>query len=62
MSMKMVVENLEYARNFERLAAHETNPDIKAVFERQAAAYRARAAAPRKKDRASGPPNSDSSN
>jgi hypothetical protein len=49
MSMKMVVEYLEYARNLERLAAHETNPDLKAVFERQAAAYRARAACTAKK-------------
>ena len=61
MSLKTVVEYLEHARDFERLAVNETNPDLKAAFERQAAAYRELAAALRKKDRASGPPNSDSS-
>jgi hypothetical protein len=40
MSPKMVVEYLEYARDFERMAANETNPDLKAVFEKQATAYR----------------------
>ena len=38
--MKMVAEYLEHALNFERMAAEETNPQIKAVFEKQAAAYR----------------------
>ena len=38
--MKMVAEYLEHAINFERMAAEETNPQIKAVFEKQAAAYR----------------------
>ena len=38
--MKMVAEYLEHAINFERMAAEEANPEIKAVFEKQAAAYR----------------------
>jgi bacterioferritin (cytochrome b1) len=38
--MKMIAEYLEHALNFERMAAEETNPAIKAVFEKQAAAYR----------------------
>jgi hypothetical protein len=33
-------EYLENARQFERLAADETNPVIKAQFEKQAEAYR----------------------
>jgi hypothetical protein len=42
--MKMAAEYLEHALNFERMAAEETNPSIKAVFETQAAAYRKLAA------------------
>ena len=38
--MKMVADYLEHALNFERMAAEETNLQIKAVFEKQAAAYR----------------------
>ena len=38
--MKMLAEYLEHALNFERMAAEEKNPEIKAVFEKQAAAYR----------------------
>jgi hypothetical protein len=38
--MKMVAEYLEHARQFERMAAEELNPKVKAQFERQAAAYR----------------------
>jgi bacterioferritin (cytochrome b1) len=38
--VKMLAEYLEHALNFERMAADETNPAIKAVFEKQAAAYR----------------------
>jgi hypothetical protein len=38
--MKMIAEYLDHALNFERLAANETNPAIKVVFEKQAAAYR----------------------
>jgi hypothetical protein len=36
----MIVEYLEHALNFERMAAEETNPEVKAVFEKQAATYR----------------------
>ena len=38
--MKMIAEYLEHALNFERMAAEETNPQVKAVFEKQAATYR----------------------
>jgi hypothetical protein len=38
--VKMIAEYLEHALNFERMAAEETNPAIKAVFEKQAASYR----------------------
>jgi DICT domain-containing protein len=38
--MKMIAEYLEHALNFERLAAQENNPEIRAQFETQAAAYR----------------------
>ena len=38
--MKMVAEYLEHALNFERRAAEESNPQIRAVFEKQAATYR----------------------
>jgi hypothetical protein len=38
--MKMVAEYLEYARQFERMAAEELNPEVKLQFEKQAAAYR----------------------
>src|SRR4051794_22238573 len=39
-TMKLLTEYLEHALTFERMAAEETNPDVKAQFERQAAAYR----------------------
>jgi hypothetical protein len=42
--MKMVTEYLDHALNFERMATDETNPQIKAVFEKQAATYRKLAA------------------
>src|SRR4051812_157125 len=42
--MKMVAEYLEHALNFERMAADEPNPELKAYFERQAANYRKLAA------------------
>jgi hypothetical protein len=42
--MKMIAEYLEHALNFERMAAQETNPDVKAAFEKQATAYRKLAA------------------
>jgi hypothetical protein len=38
--MKMVAEYLEHALNFERMAAAENDPQLKANFETQAAAYR----------------------
>ena len=38
--MKMLSEYLEHAINFERMAAEEDNPVLKAQFEKQAAAYR----------------------
>jgi hypothetical protein len=38
--MKMIAEYLEHALAFERLAAGEQNPILKADFEKQAAAYR----------------------
>jgi hypothetical protein len=42
--MKMIAEYLEHALNFERMAAEETNPEVKTAFEKQAAAYRKLAA------------------
>jgi hypothetical protein len=47
--LKMLAEYLERALNFERMAADETNAAIKAVFEKQAAAYRKLAAERSKK-------------
>jgi hypothetical protein len=38
--MKMVAEYLEHALNFERMAAAEDDPQLKADFEKQAVAYR----------------------
>jgi hypothetical protein len=38
--MKTIAEYLEHALQFERFAAREENPKIKAEFEKQAAAYR----------------------
>jgi hypothetical protein len=38
--MKHLTEYLEYALTFERMAAQETNPEVRAQFEKQAAAYR----------------------
>ena len=38
--MKMVAEHLDMALKFERLAAHESDPEVRAQFEKQAAAYR----------------------
>jgi hypothetical protein len=42
--MKMVAEYVEHALQFERLAAHEKNPQLRADLEKQAAAYRKLAA------------------
>jgi hypothetical protein len=47
--MKMIAEYLEHALNFERMAAEEKNPEVKAVFEKQAATYRKLAAERTKK-------------
>jgi hypothetical protein len=38
--MKPIAEYLEHALQFERLAAAEENPEVKAQFEKQADAYR----------------------
>jgi hypothetical protein len=38
--MLKLAEYLEHVRQFERLAAEETNPVIKAQFEKQAESYR----------------------
>jgi len=36
----MIAEYLEHALNFERMAAEESDPAVKAVFEKQASTYR----------------------
>jgi len=54
--MKMLAEYLEHVRQFERLAAEETNPQLKTDFEQQAAAYRMRATERAKKLRLESPP------
>jgi hypothetical protein len=38
--MKMVAEYLEHALSFERMGVAEKDPELKAAFEKQAAAYR----------------------
>ena len=38
--MKLLTEYLEHALQFERLAALESNAELKAMFESQAVAYR----------------------
>jgi hypothetical protein len=38
--MKLLTEYLEHALAFERMAAQENNPEIRAQFEKQAVAYR----------------------
>ena len=42
--MKLLNEYLEHALTFERMAAEESNPEVKAQFEQQAKAYRRLAA------------------
>jgi hypothetical protein len=42
--MKMIAEYLDHALDFERMAAQENNPEIRAVFEKQAVTYRQLAA------------------
>lgn len=39
-AMKMITEYLDHAITFERMAAEEDNPAVKAQFEKQAKAYR----------------------
>jgi hypothetical protein len=39
-TVKMIAEYLEHALQFERMAASEKNPELKAQLEKQAAAYR----------------------
>lgn len=53
--MRLVAEHLALAHQFERLAAHETDPKIKKQFEEQAQAYH-RLAAKRAKDLGLAPP------
>lgn len=48
-SMKMIAEYLEHALQFERMAADEGNPQLKADLKRQADAYRKLAAERAKK-------------
>src|SRR5436305_92573 len=43
-AMKLLTEYLEHALAFERLAAQESNPEVRTQFESQAAAYRKLAA------------------
>jgi hypothetical protein len=38
--VKLIAEYLERAHQFERLAAHETDPKLKSNLEKQARAYR----------------------
>jgi hypothetical protein len=38
--MKLLNEYLEHALSFERLASEESNSELRAQFEKQAAAYR----------------------
>jgi len=38
--MKLLNEYLDHALTFERLASQENNPEFRAQFEKQAAAYR----------------------
>jgi hypothetical protein len=42
--MKMIAEYLEHAIEFERMAAEETNQEVKAAFAKQAETYRKLAA------------------
>jgi hypothetical protein len=51
----MIAEYVEHALQFELLAAHEKNPQLKADLEKQAAAYR-KLAADRAKEIGSEPP------
>ena len=53
--MKMVAEYIEHALNFERMAAIETDPSLKADLVKQAVAYR-KLAADRAKELSLQPP------
>jgi hypothetical protein len=53
--MKMIAEYQEQAIQFEKMAAEEKDPKLKAQFEKQAAAYK-RLAAERAKKLGLGPP------
>jgi hypothetical protein len=57
--MKMVAEYLDKAITFERMAAAESDPELKASLEKQAAAYRKLAAARAKKYNLHLPPQSN---
>ena len=57
--MKMVAEYVEKALNFERLAAEETNPELKAQLEAQAASYRKLAVERARRENLPYPPNSN---
>jgi len=56
--MKMIAEYIEHALTFERMAANEQNPKVKAEFEKQARAYRKLAAERAKKSGLEPPPSS----
>ena len=51
--MKMIAEYLEHALNFERLAAAEDDPELKASLMKQAVSYRKLAADRALKDKLS---------
>jgi hypothetical protein len=57
--MKMIAEYLETAIHFEKMAADEKNPKLKADFEKQAAAYRKLAEQRAKKQGLQVPPQSN---
>lgn len=52
---KMAAEYLERAHQFERMASHETDPQVKAEFEKQAKAYQKLASKRAKEDGVLGP-------
>jgi hypothetical protein len=57
-AVKMIAEYLEHALQFERLAAEEPNPELRAQLEKQAAAYRKLATERTKKLGLESPPDS----
>jgi hypothetical protein len=60
--MKMLAEYVEHARQFDQMAAAETNPKLKAVLHAQAEAYRKLAIARAKKLGLHAPPKPENSN